>query len=59
MPTKKISDLPSPPCMHKEHKAPTMMIYEDGIYLHSCPGCGMSYTFTVRNPVYTDKEWEA
>jgi transcription elongation factor Elf1 len=35
-------------CKHPEHKAPMWVVYEPGIYEHTCPNCGESYKFTVR-----------
>lgn len=52
MPTKKISDLPRDmTCRDPSHKAPTMMVYEPGVYRHTCPSCGASYTFTIAPPM--------
>jgi len=51
MSTKKIADLsPSERCLHPEHFPPSMMVYQDGVYEHACPGCGHVTRFTVRNP---------
>lgn len=51
MPTKKIRDLdPEETCMNPEHNPPSHMIYGEGIWEHTCPGCGRSVTFTIRNP---------
>ena len=35
-------------CKHPEHLAPSQMVYEPGIYEHTCPNCGESYKFTIR-----------
>lgn len=51
MPTEKIADLdPHETCTHPEHEPPQHMVYRDGHYRHTCPGCGHVVTFTVRNP---------
>jgi hypothetical protein len=47
--TRKIANLPKI-CSHYAHNPPNMMVYEDGIYEHVCPGCGAVSVFTVRNP---------
>jgi Zn ribbon nucleic-acid-binding protein len=49
MPTRKIADL-TPVCRHREHDPPSMMVYEDGVYEHECPGCGHKQRFVVRKP---------
>lgn len=47
MPTRKIADLPEKGCTHREHFPPQWQVFEDGIYEHTCPGCGHVTTFTV------------
>jgi hypothetical protein len=54
MTTRKIADLPTakrlelpPPCYNPEHRPPTHMVYEPGIYEHTCPGCGRAITFRI------------
>jgi len=52
MPTRKIADMPLPDqwrrvCTHPEHNPPSMMVYQPGVYEHTCPGCGRRVTFTV------------
>ena len=48
MPTKKIADLPSfRRCRHPEHKPPTMVVWEPGVYEHTCPSCGDVTRFIV------------
>lgn len=48
MPTKRIGDLPTArPCDHPEHRPPSQIYLEPGIYEHTCPGCGNSFTFVV------------
>jgi hypothetical protein len=47
--TRKIADLPKV-CCDPYHNPPTHMFYEDGVWEHTCPSCGKTKTFTVRNP---------
>jgi len=54
MPTRKIRDLPLehwytpwPPCQHPEHNPPSHMVFEPGVYEHTCPGCGRQLEFVV------------
>ncbi len=47
--TRKISDLPKP-CQHPEHLPAMHRHYENGVYEHTCPGCGATMTFTVAAP---------
>ncbi len=42
--TRKIGD---PPCRDPEHSATGMIVWEPGTYEHTCPTCGVKYTFTV------------
>lgn len=57
MPTKKIADLPSvKDCTHPDHKPPTLQVFEDGIYEHTCPKCGMKTKFVVNKSVAYDDE---
>lgn len=49
MPTVKIADL-KPVCNDPEHNPPSMQVFPDGVYEHTCPGCGNQQHFTVRNP---------
>lgn len=44
--TRKIADL-SRPCAHPRHDPPSHMVYEPGVWQHTCPSCGGSQTFTV------------
>lgn len=46
MPTIKISDLDFP-CMHPEHNPPNMIVFDPGVYEHTCPACGAKMIFTV------------
>lgn len=48
--TRKIAELPPPPCQHSEHNPPAMMVYEPGVWEHVCPGCGARQVFTVDRP---------
>lgn len=50
MPTRKIADLPPGPCTDSEHNPPTMMLWEPGIYEHTCPRCGAKVRFCVERP---------
>lgn len=53
MPTEKIADLPTAlRCRDPNHLAATMVVRPPGRYLHTCPGCGASYEFVVRAPVW-------
>jgi hypothetical protein len=48
MPTRKISDLPiAKPCRDPDHRPATMVVRPPGIYEHTCPSCGQSFTFVV------------
>ncbi len=51
MPTRKIADLPGHKseevCLHPEHKVAPMQVFPPGIYEHTCPSCGKTYTFAV------------
>lgn len=50
MPTKRISDLPvSKPCSDPDHKPAQMVMRQPGIYEHTCPRCGQTFTFVVPN----------
>lgn len=61
MPTKKIADLEDPTkiwsrkiplCEDPEHNPPTHMVFEPGVYEHTCPRCGAKRTFTVHRSMY-------
>ena len=62
MPTKRIGDVdkfPSNPCVNPEHNPPGHMVFPNGVYEHTCPGCGNKIIFTVNRPVYTrHKGWK-
>jgi hypothetical protein len=48
MPTKKIADFnPQDICNDPEHNPPSHMVFEPGIYEHTCPNCGKVTRFTV------------
>lgn len=52
MPTKKIGNAPGTgpsgrPCLSPDHNPPNMMVFQPGIYEHTCSGCGAKQTFTV------------
>lgn len=58
MPTRKIGELPTIPafapagCRNPEHNPPQHMLYEDGVYEHTCPGCFHKTVFTVSKPTW-------
>lgn len=43
---RRIGDVPVP-CSHPEHYPPSNMVFEPGIYEHTCPACGKRTEFTV------------
>ena len=46
--TRKIADIKEVfPCRHPEHDPPNMMVFEPGIYEHTCPACGHVTRFVV------------
>ena len=48
MPTKKIADIcDRKTCFDPEHNPPNMMVWEPGVYEHTCPGCGNKQRFVV------------
>jgi hypothetical protein len=49
MPTRKIRDIPwdRKVCYHPEHDPPGHMVYQPGVWEHTCPGCGKVTVFTV------------
>lgn len=49
MPTRKIADIPEP-CRHPDHNPPNMVVLENGIYEHECPGCHHKQRFHVNRP---------
>ncbi len=54
MPTRKIRDLPkSETCRHPEHNPLGMMVFEPGVYEHTCPSCGKKVQFVVRGIGYS------
>lgn len=62
MPTRKIADLPKPfGCTSTDHYPPSMMVYEPGIYEHTCSACGFKTTFVVHGIRYSsgtaDPSW--
>lgn len=50
MPTVKIGEVERP-CLHPEHNPPSMVVWEPGVYQHTCPACGAKITFTVNATV--------
>ena len=62
MPTKKISDLEPwtiqmPVCSDPEHNPPddNHMIFEPGVWEHTCPNCGYAQRFIVTGQSWTTK----
>ena len=49
--TRKVADLPRV-CASAAHNPPSMMVYEPGIWEHTCPACGARQSFTVTRPVW-------
>ena len=57
MPTKRIGDIPeqsvsyikdrSQRCLDLDHNPAGLISREDGVYEHTCPGCGKVQKFTV------------
>lgn len=46
--TRRIGDLPERSvCQNREHNHPSMMVFQPGLYEHTCPGCGRSSRFRV------------
>ncbi len=60
MPTRKIADIapPSADCRDREHRPPTMQVFEPGVYEHTCPACGKKSVFTVMPRVLRSSERE-
>lgn len=57
MPTRKIPETETKisetvPCYNAEHDPPMFMVYENGLYEHTCPGCGRVIFFRVNRPVF-------
>lgn len=51
MPTKKIADLPRAiTCMSPDHRPPTMMVWPEGVWQHTCSMCGEVTEFTMMHP---------
>jgi hypothetical protein len=49
MPAKKIAEIVRS-CQSNEHNPPSMMVWSDGVYEHTCPACGAKQIFTVTGP---------
>jgi hypothetical protein len=48
MPTRKIDDLPiAKPCRDPDHHPAAHVVRPPGIYEHTCPSCGQTFTFVV------------
>ena len=53
MPTRKISDPKEDRqnvCRSGDHEPPQMMVFEPGLYEHTCPACGKRTVFRVTKP---------
>lgn len=56
MPTRRLPDDPNDPwvklrglpCRDPDHNPPTMMVYEPGLYEHTCRACGQVQRFGVQ-----------
>jgi hypothetical protein len=56
MSTRKIRDLdPKETCTDPEHDPPMYMVFSPGVWEHTCPSCGKTVTFTIRNMKYVDR----
>lgn len=56
MPLRKLGDLHNhQTCRHPDHDPPTMIVLPDGIYEHTCPGCGQKTTFTIQRATWCVK----
>lgn len=47
--TVKIAEIKEETCLNPEHNPPSHMVFDSGVYQHTCPGCGKVQTFTVNN----------
>jgi hypothetical protein len=48
MPTRKIGEVvETRRCYDTSHDPPSMMVWEPGVYEHTCPSCGKKQTFVV------------
>lgn len=46
---RKIADFPREKiCRHPEHKPPSMIVLDPGVYEHTCPGCSEIIIFNIR-----------
>ena len=46
--TRKIKEPPGMiPCNHPQHNPPSHMVFEPGLYEHTCPACGATMQFRV------------
>lgn len=54
MPTRKIAEPKDRGhCRDPEHNPPSMMVYENGLYEHTCPSCGAKKVFRVNRPTFS------
>lgn len=52
MPTRKIKEEKEmKPCFSSDHNPPSHMVFEPGLYEHTCSACGRKITFRV-NGIY-------
>lgn len=57
MPIRKINTTKFSPCFDLDHEPPTHMVFEPGMYEHTCPSCKRKIVFTTgfyssNNPVH-------
>lgn len=49
---RKIANLPKEHgCLNPGHDFPSMIVLEEGVWEHTCPGCGHTQVVTVQHPV--------
>lgn len=44
-------------CKHPEHLPPAHIYLSNGVYEHTCPGCGNKTIFTINNPTFENYQW--
>lgn len=58
MPTRKISDdKEHRPCFSRDHSPPSHMVFEPGLYEHTCSECGKKTVFRVQG-IYCNTKGE-
>lgn len=45
--TIRIGDVPAEKCTHPQHNVAPMQVFKNGVYIHTCPKCKNSYSFTI------------